>query len=104
MINLISAFNPGLTASLDWNTLASAKDTFMDKILDIVNSQTIPNLNFTNGSVKGNKFHISEYKENVKMVPNQNGDITLEVSDLSASFRSDSLFYKKWYIVANGSL
>jgi len=59
------AFNPGLTASLDWNTMASAKNTFMDKVLEIVNNQALPDMNFTNGAVKGNTLHIAEYKEGV---------------------------------------
>lgn len=104
VLNSAYAFNAGVTASLDWKTMASAKDTFMDKVLEIVNNQTLPDLDFTNGAVKGNSFHIAQYKEGVQMFPNQNGDITLQISDLSASFGSESLFYKKWYFVANGSL
>jgi len=77
VLNLVHAFNPGLTASLDWKTLASAKDTFMDKVIDIVNKQALPNFNFTNGHVQGNSFHIAQYKEGVQMFANQNGDITL---------------------------
>jgi len=77
VLNLANAFNPGLTASLDWKTLASAKDTFMDKVLEIVNNQTLPDMNFTGGAVKGNSFHVSEFKEGVQMFANQNGDITL---------------------------
>jgi hypothetical protein len=38
------------------------------------------------------------------MRPNQNGDITLEIDDLSASFGSASMYYKKWFFVAKGSL
>jgi hypothetical protein len=50
MINSqVSAFNPGLTASLDIDIVEQAKDTYFDYILNELKNLDIPDISFDGG-------------------------------------------------------
>ena len=60
LLTLISAFNPGATASLAFSTLQEAKDTYMATILQVVNKIELPEIDIPNGSLKNNSFQVMD--------------------------------------------
>jgi hypothetical protein len=60
MINTsVSAFNPGLTASLDIAVVEQAKDTYFDYIINEIRNLDMPDISFHDGHLRKNSFTIS---------------------------------------------
>ena len=108
LVNVISAFNPGMTASIDWAMLEQAKDVFLPYVLNALNKAEIPDIAFSSGSgyAKNNTFIIMEPAGNTFLRPvATDGSIEFSISNLTAHFGSDNLHYQKFYVfTANGSL
>ena len=54
LVAATSAFNPGGTLSVDFNTLGEAKTTYFDYVLNGINKIEIPDISFGSGSITGN--------------------------------------------------
>ena len=108
LVNIISAFNPGMTASVDWAMLEQAKDALLPYVLNALNTAEIPDIAFAGGTgyAKNNTFIILEPAANTWLRPvTADGTIEFSISNLTAHFGSDNLHWQKYYVVtANGAL
>jgi len=98
------AFNPGGKASISFDSLQAAKNTYFDYVLNIVNKVQIPDIGFHHGSMDGNSFHVNTASNHVNFAPSTGNTIDISVNDLSASFHSNTLRYKVTFITAKGSI
>ena len=103
-ITYIAALNPGGTGSLDFAVIKEVKDAYFGYVLNTINKVQIPNISFHNGYLHTNTFHVTETSKKFQFDAGTKNSIKVSANDLDAKFHSSSLRYKKWFLVAHGSL
>jgi hypothetical protein len=103
-IGVVGAFNNGAGLSLDFGAMSQAKDVYFSYVIDALNSIQLPNLEFNNGHVSKNSFHVNLAPKGVKIEPSDSNSIILSVNDLTASFKSNDLLIKVWIITCDGTI
>ena len=56
----VYTFDAGATASLDIGLIQEAKDVYWNYVMNILANVQIPNIDFGNGYINDNTFHISQ--------------------------------------------
>lgn len=104
-VGSIKAFDAGATASLDIGLVQEAKEVYWNYVMNILQKVTIPDISFKGGYIHSNHFQVTEASKNVQIVNDaaKNG-VSLSVSDLKASFKSDSFRYKISFLTAKGNV
>ena len=58
-IGVVGAFNNGASLSLDFGVMSQAKDVYFSYVIDALNTVELPNLEFSNGHISSNSFHVN---------------------------------------------
>ena len=103
-IGVVGAFNNGASLSLDFGVMSQAKDVYFGYVIDALNTVQLPNLEFGNGHISSNSFHVNLAPKGVKIEPSDSNSVILSVNDLSASFKSKDLHIKVWIITCDGTV
>lgn len=102
--SLVSAFDAGAVAALDFSIFTQAKDVYFSYIMEAINDSKIPDISFKGGYLNGNTFHATEPSEGVVISANDDNSVTLASNNLQASFHSNAFKYKWSFIEAKGSV
>lgn len=94
----------GMKASMDISVLEQAKDTYFDKIVQIINSLQIPDfVEDSNHYLKGNSFVMNERTSDVSIYTDvAKNALVMRCDKMSGVFYNDSFRYKSWPFVATG--
>jgi hypothetical protein len=78
-IGLASAFNPGATLSMDFDTLTQAKDVFFSYMLKAGNEAKMEKIIFPEGFANKNFFHVSVESKKMQMTAGKDNSVTIAV-------------------------
>ena len=75
---VLRATPPGTTASLDFELIEQAKNIYLKYIIDEFNNHPIGDFYFDEGSLKGQKYHMSNPgSSNIKLTPGSQNSVIL---------------------------
>jgi len=73
--------------------------------MNILNGADIPNINFDDGHLNNNKFHVtSDDKDVVVEVDEGSNALKLTPNNLGAGFTSSDFRYELWFLAATGTV
>jgi len=100
----VSNATPGIRNSLDIAVISQAKDIYFDKIVSLVNSITLPDLEDGKGNyMRENTFTLNQRADEVQFFTDvENNAVVMRCDKLSAKFRSNAFRYKETIFVAKG--
>ena len=75
----------------------------MATILNIVNKISMPDIAIPHGSLTGNSFHVTDAPQDDLFSPMTNNSIQIQVTDLEAELKVDTLKYDMGFLTATGS-
>lgn len=96
----------GIKNSLDISVLEQAKDVYFDKILELINNLSLPDLEDGKGNyLRENTFEIIGRSDRTEFVADvANNAVVLKNSKVSAKARSSKFRYKEGLLIAKGDV
>jgi hypothetical protein len=107
LLDRAAAFNPGMTATLDYNIFNEAKLVYTNLIIEAIRKVKIPDQKFDHGEVTGCSFSLADVSpDQIVVSPNEEeNSLVLTISRIAGQFKAENFrLTASSYIGTHGSL